>query len=74
MCRPLACTALHPCIASIFQLSALYLMGIVMVLCAYLGYAVTANVLQARSLLSLHSYSCFVFLSVDGAGTLGSNG
>jgi hypothetical protein len=55
MCRPLACTALHPCIASIFQLAALYLMGIVMVLCAYLGYAVTANVLQARSLLSLHS-------------------
>ncbi|KAK9904717.1 hypothetical protein WJX75_001194 [Coccomyxa subellipsoidea] len=47
---PLACTALHPCIASIFQLAALYLMGIVMVLCAYLGYAVTANVLQGLGL------------------------
>lgn len=44
--RPLACTALHPCVASLLQLAALYLMGIVMVLCSYLGYTVTATILQ----------------------------
>lgn len=40
---------MHPCIASILQLAALYLMGAVMVLCAYLGYTVTATILEVRS-------------------------
>lgn len=52
MRRPLACTGLHPCIASVLQLAVLYLMGLVMTLCAYLGYSVTAIILEVRVLSS----------------------
>ncbi|CAL8464659.1 g4194 [Coccomyxa elongata] len=47
---PLHDRAMHPCIASILQLATLYLMGVVMVLCAYLGYTVTATILEGLTL------------------------
>jgi hypothetical protein len=51
-CRPIECIALHPCITSILQLAGLYLLGVVVVLCAYAGYTVTASILEVGTLSS----------------------
>ena len=44
--RPINGLGLHPCIASTLQLACIYGLGVLMVLCAYAGYAVTACILE----------------------------
>lgn len=36
----------HPCITAITQLAGTYALGILVVLCAYAGYTVTASILE----------------------------
>ncbi len=55
--RPINGLGLHPCIASTLQLACIYGLGVLMVLCAYAGYAVTACILEVLTelLCSLHA-------------------
>ena len=49
LCRPISCLGLHPCIASVLQLACIYGLGVLMVLCAYAGYTVTASILEVSA-------------------------
>jgi hypothetical protein len=71
--RPIASAALHPCITSILQLAVLYGMGVVMVLCAYAGFSVTAVLLEvpARSTCHprMHALLCLQVHALTAQGT-----
>lgn len=49
MCRPIECTVLPSSITAIMQLATIYLLGVIMVLCAYAGYTITASILEVTS-------------------------
>ena len=46
VCRTTAALGFHPCITAITQLAGTYALGILVVLCAYAGYTVTASILE----------------------------
>ena len=47
--RATAALGFHPCITAITQLMGTYALGILVVLCAYAGYTVTASILEVMS-------------------------
>ena len=49
VCRTTAALGFHPYITAIAQLMGTYALGILVVLCAYAGYTVTASILEVLS-------------------------
>lgn len=47
-CRSVSALGLHPCITALLQLAGMYALGILVVLCAYAGFSVTASILEVQ--------------------------
>ena len=48
LCRSVGALGLHPCITALLQLAGMYALGVLVVLCAYAGFGVTASILEVR--------------------------
>ena len=47
-CRSVSALGLHPCVTALLQLAGMYALGILVVLCAYAGFSVTASILEVQ--------------------------
>ena len=47
-CRSVGALGLHPCITALLQLAGMYALGVLVVLCAYAGFSITASILEVQ--------------------------